>query len=586
MTRAALRARVCLAEQLDRVVVVPDAGTDRHDLARELRAIVGRVAPGAGGVSVRGEHAAPLLDPSSHVVLDWDEAARRFVENRRRASMEHTRVRTEVEAVKAAGPEVARRALRDLDDLEVLDPHQLVNVAAMVVPGGPGLCVFDEQGAGKTVTLIFAFDLLAKRHEADVLLVVAPKSMVPEWPRDFSRFTGDLYRVVVLSGSCREKMAALRRGGDVFVTNFETVVSMEAELTSLARMRDGRVVLAVDESFYVKNLDARRTKAVRRLREWCGRAYVLCGTPAPNSPHDLIQQFGVVDFGVTFAGVEVPEERAAAHPVVQQAIEARGLYVRHLKQDVMPDLPGKSFERVLVPLQPQQQQLYDTACRDMVLDLQSIDDAAFQRQLPSFLARRMALLQICSHPGAVVPGYRETPAKLLALDAVLEELIERRGEKVIVWSAFVHSVEELVARYSRYGSVRYDGSVETVEERREAVRRFQEDDQTRVFVANPAAAGAGLTLHRARVAVYESLSNQAAHYLQSLDRIHRRGQAREVQYIVLLGAGTLEEGEYQGLLRKEERAQHLLGDQVVAPPTRQRMLAELLGAGGDAVRRP
>ena len=31
-----------------------------------------------------------------------------------------------------------------------------------------------------------------------------------------------------------------------------------------------------------------------------------------------------------------------------------------------------------------------------------------------------------------------------------------------------------------------------------------------VFAANPAAAGAGLTLHRARVAIYESLSNQAA----------------------------------------------------------------------------
>jgi len=566
-----------LAEQLDRVVVVPEPDTDRHALVRELRSVLVHVAPGAGGVSVRGEHAAPLLGPLPHVELDWDEAAQRFVENRRRAWGEHARVRAEVESVKAAGPEVARIALCDLDDMEVLDPHQLVNVAAMVVPGGPGLCVFDEQGAGKTVTLIFAFDLLAKRHEADVLVVVAPKSMVPEWPRDFSRFTGDLYRVVILSGSRREKMAALCGGGDVFVTNFETVVSMEAELTSLAKMRDGRVVLAVDESFYVKNLDARRTRAVKRLREWCGRAYVLCGTPAPNSPHDLVQQFGVVDFGVTFGGVEIPDEREAAQPVVQQAIETRGLYVRHLKQDVLPDLPGKSFERVLVPLQPQQQQLYDTACRDMVLDLQSIDDATFQRQLPSFLARRMALLQICSHPAAVAPGYQETPAKLLALDAVLEELIERRGEKVIVWSSFVHSVEQVMARYPQYGPVRYDGSVATVEERREAVRRFQEDEDTRLFVANPAAAGAGLTLHRARVAVYESLSNQAAHYLQSLDRIHRRGQEREVQYVVLLGAGTLEEGEYQRLLQKEERAQHLLGDQVAPPPTRERMLAELLG---------
>ena len=52
--------------------------------------------------------------------------------------------------------------------------------------------------------------------------------------------------------------------------------------------------------------------------------------------------------------------------------------------------------------------------------------------------------------------------------------------------------------------------VSDVAERREAVRRFQQDADARIFVANPAAAGAGLTLHSARIAIYESLSNQAA----------------------------------------------------------------------------
>ena len=72
-----------------------------------------------------------------------------------------------------------------------------------------------------------------------------------------------------------------------------------------------------------------------------------------------------------------------------------------------------------------------------------------------------------------------------------------------------------------------------------------------LFIANPAAAGAGLTLHRARFAVYESMSNQAAHYLQSLDRIHRRGQEREVEYITLLCEDTVEVQEYARLTDKE-----------------------------------
>jgi SNF2 family DNA or RNA helicase len=110
------------------------------------------------------------------------------------------------------------------------------------------------------------------------------------------------------------------------------------------------------------------------------------------------------------------------------------------------------------------------------------------------------------------------------------------------------------------------------------VRRFQEDDETMLFVANPAAAGAGLTLHRARFAIYESLSNQAAHYLQSLDRIHRRGQTRDVEYLVLLCDRTVEVEEYHRLTRKERVAHDLLGDQVDEPITRETMLAEAIQA--------
>ena len=118
----------------------------------------------------------------------------------------------------------------------------------------------------------------------------------------------------------------------------------------------------------------------------------------------------------------------------------------------------------------------------------------------------------------------------------------------------------------------------SIEERRETVKRFQNDPGTRIFVANPAAAGAGLTLHAARYAVYESFTNQAAHYLQSLDRIHRRGQTREVEYFVLLGENSIEPHEFDRLVLKEARARDLLGDVTEEPLTREQFLAELSGA--------
>jgi SNF2 family DNA or RNA helicase len=553
------------------------AGSAVYSLLRRTLGAGVRLRRSADGIRVPANRVSDLVE-TPELELRWTGEAARFRDNRRYVASAFPEQFRIVREIKTRGIDHARCLISNSAGLGTLDPHQVINVAAMTSDGGFGLCVFDEQGAGKTVTMIYAFDLLVERDEADLMLIVAPKSMVPEWPADFARFRQDLYRVATISGSIRQKRRALESGADVFVTNFETAVSLESDLRALLRSKDGRAVLAIDESFFIKSLDAQRTRTLRRLREWCGRAFVLCGTPAPNSPHDLVQQFSLVDFGRTFNDVDIPKERQAALPIVQDAIETRGLYVRHLKAQVLPNLPQKRFQRVYVPLEPIQRRAYESALLDFILDLESVSDQEFQRRIPNFLARRAALLQICSNPVSVVLGYRETPSKLHALDALLEDLIERKGEKVVLWSFYTASIEAIVTRYRKYGVVRYDGSVTEVAERRASVQRFQQDHDTMLFVANPAAAGAGLTLHRARYAVYESLSNQAAHYLQSLDRIHRRGQERDVEYIVLLGEGTIEVAEYDRLMTKEAAAQNLLGDPDTPPTTRETLLADARAA--------
>lgn len=586
-SQAPICADVRSTESLEGLIVTPRDLSQRHSLLARLRSALpaARFQLASDGIKIASAVGESLLDQAPDLGLRWSPEAERYIQNRRRVRVAQATALAEVARLRQAGRPAAEPLLSAIAGLDVLDDHQWTNVAAMTIPGGFGLCVFDEQGAGKTVTLIFAYDVLVDRDEVDFLLIVAPKSMVPEWPRDFARFKGDLYKVDIIVGPAKRKRAILRSNADVLVTNFETAVSMEDGLASLLRGYNGRAMLAVDESFYIKNLDAKRTRSLRRLREFCGRAFVLCGTPAPNSPHDLVQQFSLVDFGMTFDGLDIPENRDAAAPVVQQAIDQRGLFVRHLKADVLPQLPAKRFTRVVLPLQETQHRLYAGALQDLILDLRATDDHTFQRRLASFLARRIALLQICSNPSAVAQGYTEVPAKLQALDSILDELIGSRHEKVVLWSFFTASIDAIMHRFTRFNPVRYDGTVSDVAIRREAVRRFQEDNTTFLLVANPAAAGAGLTLHRSRFAIYESLSNQAAHYLQSLDRIHRRGQGREVEYIILLCENTIELQEYDRLINKERAAQQLLGDRVGPPITRQAMLDELLASANMPTQR-
>jgi SNF2 family DNA or RNA helicase len=486
-------------------------------------------------------------------------------------------------------PSAVDEALADAGDLSVLDEHQRLAVAAMVTPGGIGCCVFDEQGTGKTVVAIHAFDVLVSRGEIDRMLIVAPKSMLGEWARDLERFTGDLYRVSLLTGARAERTRALGFGADVVVAGYEAIVADEPAVAAWLRRPGSPPMLVVDESFQVKNRDARRSQALLRLREWCERAYVLCGSPAPNAPIDVVSQIELVDFGQTFAGVPIPRDRDAARVVVRRAMQQRGVYTRHLKRDVLPDLPPKRFTRVTVPFEPTQREAYAAALNDLILDLRQLDRRTFPRQLTSVLARRAALLRICANPASVIPGYSAVPAKLVALDQLLAHAIDERGEKAIVWCFYRASLDGVVARYARYNPVRFDGSVTDVAARREAVRRFQDEKATMLFVANPAAAGAGLTLHSARLAIYESLPTQAAHFLQSVDRIHRRGQRRDVELVGLVCEGSIEQLEFDRLETKAAQQRDVLGDPDDAGLSRDALLAELMAAQellGDVDGRP
>lgn len=571
-------ADVRISEMLDSILIVPRSSSDRIKLVQNLRIQYPNLAFRnlIDGIVVPSSQSYVLKSLDNVCDARWSSEARLFVENRYSAKNIYPNLQSQIAEIVNSDVSVAKDKLFEHKDrLESLDDHQWINVAAMTLPDSFGMCIFDEQGAGKTVTFLHAFDILFEKDYADFALIVAPKSMIPEWKEDFKKFMGDLYKVEIITGNRQEKLNALASGADILVTNFETVVSMEDELRSLLLQYQERAILVVDESFFIKNLTAKRTRSLRRLREYCGRAYVLCGTPAPNSPHDLVQQFSIVDYGLTFDGLDIPEEKETAHPVIQRAIEESGIYVRHMKSEVMPDLPPKRFNRILVPLNPIQKKLYKSALDGLILDLQATDDQGFNRQITSFLAKRNALLQICSNPSRLVEGYSETPSKLEVLDELLSETIENKKQKVVLWSFYTHSLSTIFERYKEYNPVRYDGEVSSVDERRKAINDFQSDNTTMLFIGNPAAAGAGITLHRSHIAVYESMSNQAAHYLQSLDRIHRRGQTVDVEYVVLLSEGTIEVTEYNRLVDKEQMAHDLLGDKVDEQVTREVFLKEL-----------
>jgi SNF2 family DNA or RNA helicase len=455
-----------------------------------------------------------------------------------------------------------------------LDPAQAYAVSAMVVPDLLGLCLFDEQGSGKTVMTIATFNILKETGKIDAMIVVCPKTMMSEWPKDIEKFLPGKYRISVAEGGRCEKFETALKDFDVLVTNYEGVAHMQVALTATAEKR--RYLLVMDESYYVKNIESLRSEAAGRLRASCARCFVLCGTPAPNSHYDLVNQFNLADTGYTFASFRKTKDADADRETISELVETRGTLIRRLKTEILQDVPGKNFHVVRVPLKGRQALLYEKARSELELELRSLDNTKFKRKLATYFQKRAVLLQICSNPSMVDPTNTDVPVKYEYLDGLLADLISK-GRKVILWSFYKNSIDDLMARCASYGPVRIDGSV-GVEKRREAVRLFQENPESMVFIGNPAAAGAGVTLHASYDAVYVSYSNQAAHYLQSLDRIHRRGQkSQEVNYYLLVCKGTIEETEVIRLRGKELQQHSLLGDHIHWPASLDEALKELTG---------
>lgn len=454
----------------------------------------------------------------------------------------------------------------------ILEPAQAAAVSAMIVPHLLGLCLFDEQGSGKTVMTIAAYDELRRSGEVDAMIVVCPKSMVSEWPKDISRFLGSECKVETADGNRRQKYEAALSAFDVLVTNYEGVDAMLVSLMASASSR--RYLLVVDESYYLKNGESLRSGTVGKLRAQCKRCFVLCGTPAPNSAHDLVNQFDLADLGYTFGGFRKSKKPADDWDEIASLVDTKGVFIRRLKTEILQHVPEKNFHVVRVEMSGKQALMYEKAKSALVLELRSLNNESFKKSLVTYFQRRAALLQICSCPSAIDPTVSEVPVKYAVLDELLERLVSH-GRKVILWSFYKKSLDEVMARYSQYNPVRVDGSVPT-STRRDAVRSFQEDSSTMLFIGNPAAAGAGITLHAAYDAVYLSYSNQAAHYLQSLDRIHRRGQVSdEVNYYLLICKDTVEETEVVRLRGKEVQQHNLLGDHITWPTSLDDALVEL-----------
>ena len=410
-----------------------------------------------------------------------------------------------------------------LAEMISLMPHQLDGVSwlaghALVAEGASdhGLLA-DDMGLGKTLQVLSLMSLLQESGRLKAALVVAPLSLLDNWTSEADRFfPGRFSNRVRLGGGVRLSAERLR-GYDLVLTSYDTLRSQQLEL--------GRVrwsLMVCDECHRIRNPTALTTRAVLAMDAECRIG--LSGTPVQNSLIDLWSQFDWLAPGVLgdLKGfrkrfIQVDEDRDVALAGLRSNLGPRIL--RRLKRDTISgSLPGKHIERIRLPMDPGQVDLYDR----LLADFRGGPGRAFK-----ILPR---LMQVSADPLLVAAGPDGASGpKLRWLLSKLREIAER-GEKAVVFAEW-YALQERVAALVRgaFGAPvdRINGSVEAGL-RLAKIDAFSQRPGFGVLVLGPKATGVGLNITAANHVVHLTRHWNPALEAQATDRTYRIGQERAV----------------------------------------------------------
>ena len=176
------------------------------------------------------------------------------------------------------------------------EPHNYQTFAIDYIETHPIAAVLLDMGLGKTsITLTAIMDLLFDSFVAHRILVIAPLRVARDtWPAEIQKWDHlSLLTYAVAVGTETERKAALLQQADICIINRENVQWL---IESSGVPFDFDTVV-VDELSSFKSYQAKRFRALMKVRPKVKRIVGLTGTPSANGlmSADEAKAYGIVD---------------------------------------------------------------------------------------------------------------------------------------------------------------------------------------------------------------------------------------------------------------------------------------------------
>ena len=439
-------------------------------------------------------------------------------------------------------------------------PHGYQIRAQEFIMEHPAAGLFLDMGLGKTVITLSAIDeLIYDRFEVSKVLVIAPLRVAQDtWSREADKWDHLKHlRIAKILGTAEERIAALWEDDvDIYVINRENVVWL-VDILEEHRIRWPFDMVVVDELSSFKSNQAKRFKALRKIRPMVERIVGLTGTPAANSLMDLWAEMYLLDRGERL-GRTITAYRSdyfvpayGSGSVVYKWKPRRGALeaITRLIADITVsmraedylELPDLIESTISVELDDKARKAYETMERDCLLPFEDDEVTAFDAA-----AVMQKLLQLAN--GFVYDqdhGARQIhEAKMEALD----ELIEAADGPVLVYYNFTADRDRILKAYPDARMLSSDQDI-----------KDWNDGRVRILVAHPASAGYGLNLQDGgHIMVWMGLPWSLEQYLQAVARLQRQGQKHPVMVYHILASGTVDEQVSKSLQTKDVTQETLL----------------------------
>ncbi len=529
-----------------------------------------------------------------------EEKFNEFAEKARDIRDNHCNVNEFQDFVNAVSKSMTNRSL-----------YKLQLLSAYHLAFSQNACNFSVPGAGKTSVVYGAFAYLRSlpsddKKYVDKLLIISPLSAFGPWELEYKECFGTTPSVKRLNGlvSIDEKKQYLYslKSAQITLLSYASVATLKDELIYF--LQNNKVMVVLDEAHKIKNTSGGITaNGVLDIAAYCSSRVILTGTPAPNGYEDLYNLYKFIWPTKKIIPYEVYQlkdmSKSIADPRVDNLLQSIEPFFIRVKKSDLGIPPATEHDPVIVPMGAVQRRIYDAIERRYMGDIVSSKDSIFRQNLVK--ARLLRLMQAATNPNLLrIPlkdfasiedidaetvsedstfisdilkySDNETPSKFIKARELIEQILASHG-KVVVWAIYIKTILDFenylnsngIKCKTLYGATPISNGDEDegeVETREKIIEEFNKADSTfSVIIANPFAVSESISLHKAcHNAIYMERSFNAAHFIQSKDRIHRYGlkPGTVTNYYYLLSERSVDETIHERLIEKETRLNEII----------------------------